>query len=282
MYVHFFVKGGLGRDWICMQADDGTNVAGKFFNITTGALGNNRTAGSGYSINDSRIIDCGDEGYLCLIRVTTTTSTTFNFTVLISTDGTTISYTGDVTKGFVARKAKVIQSASPLTDSYVTTVASTVARNADVVTPFTSASALIGQSAGTLFFWVRNTWADSVSKAISVSDGTANNRIIIDFTSGNVINALVVSGGVTQATISNASFANNTEYKVAVTYQTNKAALFVNGTKIGEDLTVTVPACDRFAFDSGAGSNPFYGGVEGVNLLPTALSDADAQTLTTI
>lgn len=276
------MRGGLNRDYFCLQLDDNTNAAGKFFNVTTGALGNDRIVGSGFAIQESRIIDLGGGEYLCLIRVTTTASATLQFTVLYSTDGTTVSYAGNVLNGFYGYSAKLIQSASPLTDSYIQTVASSVARTVDTVAPKTGVSSLIGQTQGTIFFWVKGSWADSVSKAISISDGTANNRIMIDFTTGNLINALVVSGGVTQATISNAGFVNLTEYKVAVTYQSNKAALFVNGTKIGEDLTVTVPACSRIGFDSGAGSNPFYGNIEAFTLSATALSDADAQTLTTI
>lgn len=276
------VKGGYGRDYICLQADDASNGVGRFFNITTGTLGGTRTFGSGFTLLDSKIVNLGDEGYLCMIRATTSTSTTLEFTVLLSTDGTTISYAGDTTKGFYFDKQKIIQSTAPLTDSFIQTTSASVTRNADVLTPLTSVTSLIGQTEGTIFFWVRNTWADAVSKAISISDGTANNSITLDFTTGNVINALVVSSGVTQATISNAGFSNLTEYKVAITYQNNKAALFVNGSKIGEDLTVTVPACSRIGFDSGAGSNPFYGNIESFGILKTALSDASAQSLTTI
>lgn len=280
--IEHTAKGGVGRDYICLQADDGTNGQGQFFNLTTGALGGQRTIGAGFTIVEAKIVDMGAEGYKCIIRVSSSTSSVLNVRVLLSTDGTTISYAGDITKGYYARKTTLIQSASPLTESYITTAAAGVSRTADTITALTSYSANIGQTEGTLFFWVKTTWADSVSKAVSISDGTANNRVMIDFTSGNVINALVVSGGVTQATISNASFLSLTEYKVAITYQNNKAALFVNGTKVGEDLTVTVPACSRIGFDNGAGSNPFYGNISAFSISKTALSDADAQTLTTI
>ena len=275
-------KSGLGRDYICLQSDDGTNGAGKFFNLTTGALGNNRTVGSSYSINDSQILSDGEGGYLCFIRVTTTSSTTLRFVVFSSTDGSTLSYAGDITKGFYIKEAKLIQSASPLTDSFtpISTIGGTALRPADIISELTGVTTLIGQTQGTLYFR-GNSWADSVNKGvICISDGTTNNRVLIEMTTGNLIRALVVSGGVTQADISQA-FLSGTAYKVALTYQSNKVALFINGSKIGEDLTVTVPACSSIRMDTGAGSNPFYGNIGLMSISPTALSDADAQTLTT-
>lgn len=281
-YIYSVVVKANGRDYICLQSDDGTNGAGKYFNISNGTLGNDRTIGTGYTLSDSRIINLGADGYMCMIRVTTNTATALNFRIFLSTDGSTFSYAGDVTKGFYVSRACAIQDVSPFTNSAIRSAAATQARTADAVTALTGKSALIGQAAGTIFFWVTTTWADSVSKCVSISDGTLNNRATINFTTGNVINAIVVSGGATQATIDNAGFSNLTEYKVAVTYQSNKVALFVNGSKIGEDLTVTVPACSRIGFDSGAGSAPFYGNFKAFQLSTTALSDAEAITLTTI
>lgn len=277
----YIAKGGVGRDFICLQADDGTNGQGQFFNLTTGALGGVRTIGAAFTIAESRMIDLGAEGYACIIRGTTSTSATFNFRVLISTDGTTISYAGNTSLGFYSRKSKIILAASPLTDSYITTVASTVARGVDVIPDLTGQTAQIGQTEGTIFFDFES-WADGVAKFIAITDGTAANRIGFEITTGNVIRGFVDAASVAQASISNAGLVNFTRYKVALVYRANYAALFVNGTKIGEDLTVTVPACSVISWSNGAGATPFYGKWMKRNLYKTALSDTDAQTLTTI
>lgn len=270
----------LGRDYVCMQYDNGTAIAGKFFNINNGTLGNDRTA-SGGVINNSAIKDLGSGYYLCMIDITTIASATFNFTILASTDGSTISYVGDVTKGFYILASQVCKMSGPLWNSYYRTWdASAETKSADVISSLATVSSLIGQTEGTLFLDCL-TPADGVQKNVSISDGTTDNRITIQFHTDNKIYAKLTQGSVEQASIANAAFANLTRYKIAVTYQNNKVALFVNGSKVGEDLSATVPACSSITFNDGSGSNLFYGNIYAHGIMKTALSDADAQTLTT-
>jgi hypothetical protein len=140
---------------------------------------------------------------------------------------------------------------------------------------------VIGQTQGTLYF-EGSSFVDATSKRVfTISDGTLDNRIWLEFTTANVITAGMVRNTVTQASILNAGFLSNTNYKIAVTYNSNYMAFFVNGVKIGEDLALTVPICNQIRFDAGAGTFPFYGDGKAWALYTTALTDAQAISLTT-
>ena len=266
-----------GRDWVMLSANDGTaNGVSVWFNLATGEVG--QSGVTGYTLIRSRISDAGDGWYRCSITFTTLTETTLFCAFYSATGDGITTFSGDATKGFYAWGAQ-LEEGRYLT-SYIPTTSATVSRIADYVNPLTDATSLIGQTEGTLY-WEGFSFADSTSKnLLCLSDGTLDNRIQIHLTSTNVVQGVVSNGGVTQAQISSAGFNSYDPYKVAMTYQNNKVALFVNGDKIGEDLTATIPGCSRLAFDPD-GSLPFYGNGRCWAVSKQALSDSDAITLTT-
>lgn len=269
----------LGRDWVQLQTQSGGNAIRAWFNINTGVAGSTAVIGTGWTVEGTAIESEPNGFYRISVTVTSDSTTSILCTIFSRlSDGDASTFAGDITKGFYVADVQLEQGA--YATPTIETTSATVTRIADAVTALTSITALIGQTEGTIYF-EGSSFADSTEKSLSLSDGTTNNRIVLRFTSGNVINALIVSSGGTEATISNASFTTGALYKICVVYASNRCALFVNGVKIGEDLTVTVPSCSRIGYDSGAGSNVFYGNQYMLGISKTALTDQQAIDLTT-
>lgn len=275
-----YVKGGLGRDWVLLQCASGANGAGNWFNITTGIKGAARVVGAGWTLDNASITPSANGFYRLEVNVTSGTETTIECPILISPDGSTLSYAGDVTKGFYAYGAQLEQA--PYATSYIKTEAATVSRVADAIPALTGVSSLIGQTEGTLYF-EGSSFADLSGKDITISDGTTSNYIRFTFTydAGPVYNvgATIVTGGVSQGGITR-NFTTNTNYKIAVVYKSNYFAVFADGVKVGQDLTVVVPATAQIKFAHPDNTTPFYGNIRALVLSKTALTDAEAITLT--
>jgi hypothetical protein len=268
-----------GRDWIQIGLDDNTNGVNRFFNVATGAIGTAGSFGAGFTLNNSNITAMPNGFYRCEITATSTTATSIIARLVTSTDGATTVYIGDITKGLYVTGAQLEQGS--YATSYIPTTTATVSRVADAVTALTGVSDLIGQTEGTLYFEGRS-FADGTYKQISLSDGTASNRVSLSFNNLNQIHCHIFSGGTAQTSIVNAGFITGTTYKIAIVYRSNYVALFVDGVKVAEDLTMTPPvAMSQLKFNDGGSGSIFYGEGEELMLMKTALSDADAVSLTT-
>jgi hypothetical protein len=81
----------------------------------------------------------------------------------------------------------------------------------------TGISSLIGQTEGTLFVDVI-VQVTGASQSISVSDGTASNRIDIRLTGANYIAGVGVIGGVVQFSITGTTFTQGQRLKIALAY----------------------------------------------------------------
>jgi len=126
---------------------------------------------------------------------------------------------------------------------------------------------------------------DGTFRMISISDGTDNNRVRVNYTStDNKIQSRVVVGGVTQAEISKYGFLNITDFtKIAISYKENEVKLYINGQLIGTDTSAAMPLANTFNvlnFD-GAISNNFFGNTKDLQVYTKALSDAELIKLTT-
>jgi len=88
----FFVAGGLGRDYVYAKVNDGASNFTCFFNISAGTVG---TASGG----TGSILAMPDGSYRCSIVCTVATGSGAVF-IQSASDASTISYAGDITKGF--------------------------------------------------------------------------------------------------------------------------------------------------------------------------------------
>lgn len=269
----------LGRDWVRLACTSGANGYSQWFNVALGTKGSSQIAGSGFTFDGAAVEELPDGWFKLSMTVTTDTTTTLRVNVSPTTANLVSSaYAGDITKGIYVSDHQLEVGA--YATSNIPTTTGAVAREADAITQKTGVATLIGQTEGVLTFKGSAIADSTVKNAIWVSDGTDQNGIGIVFHSDNAIHAKVIAGGVTQADITGVTFLSKTIYNVVLTYQDDKVALFIDDVKLGEDLTVTIPACSVIAVASGPdGADPFYGRIERTCISKTALSDAAAEAV---
>ena len=164
--------------------------------------------------------------------------------------------------------------------SYIPTTTASVTRNEDVCSK-TSATALIGQTEGTMF------WDGIISNAGSnvILNLTlnANNDRYIEITSGLAIKYIeyVTTTQAVISTVGNYVTLGN-RYKIAVAYKLNDFVLYVNGVQIGTDTSGTVFAADKVY--NGYNTTGYQGLIKNnsIALWKTRLTNQELVTLTTI
>ena len=168
--------------------------------------------------------------------------------------------------------------------SYIPTLASSVTRLADSASK-TGISSLINSAEGVLYAELL-TDDTNTYKFLSINDGTATGnqtRVTIGYF-GTTLYANVRVANVYQfnGSITISPQVNN---KIALKYKTNDFALWINGVEVLTDIdgtTFSTGTLTKLAFDDGAGASPFYGNVQNVMVFPSALSDTELATLTTL
>ena len=120
---------------------------------------------------------------------------------------------------------------------------------------------------------------------IQISDGTYSNRVaIINNNSSSTWRVFYRVNGVSQIDASETGLNCFETNKIAISWKLNEFKFYVNGVKITQVNSGSVNTAntfDRLEFKDILGMN-FYGNAKQVLVFPTALSDADLATLTTI
>ncbi len=165
--------------------------------------------------------------------------------------------------------------------SYIPTSGSTVTRNGEVFER-TGIADLINSAEGVLFIEMAALADSGIHRQISLNDGTNDNRVSIGLSnSSNIVSAQVVSGGAFQANKTNAMTQTNFN-KIALKWKANDMALWLNGSEVATDSSVTVPiGLDTLDFNRGDDANWFFGKVRQIQVYKTALSDTQLGALTT-
>ena len=170
--------------------------------------------------------------------------------------------------------------------SYIPTVASSVTRNADVISK-TGISSLIGQTEGTVFMQYTklnnvNNWLLSLVGA----GGVFNNAFYIatDDTKFYLI-AYTNSGSNGGRINTNITPNINQNYKIAFKYNSNSFSIFINGTKFSGTLT-GMPVCNAIYINEigqFSGTDEFHKNeFNSIQLYKTALTDTECINLTTL
>ena len=117
----------------------------------------------------------------------------------------------------------------------------------------------------------------------SISDGTTNNDIFMAFGSSanNRIRFSIASGGVNYVNEDSAVLSSG-RYKIAFAYASNDAVVYINGTQLFTDSSVTVPATSAFKFLRANDTLGFNGTINQQLLFKTRLTNAELASLTTI
>ena len=165
--------------------------------------------------------------------------------------------------------------------SYIPTYGSSVTRVPDA-SSVTGVSSLIGQTEGTLFVDIDlkgTTNSDQIY--IEVNDGTALNKIYIGLYSIYSLFRVVLAGS--ELVNINNTLAVGNRYKMALTYKSNSVKAFINGSKIGEDTSASIPSCSTINLNTNASGQSYAQvNMQESLVLPTALTDQEAIDLTTI
>ena len=240
-------------------------------------------SGSGTVSNTSvaTIQNFGNGWYRCTYTFTATSSVNFRQNIY-SVSGTTNSFVGDVTKGFIVWGAQ-LETGSVAT-SYIPTTAGTGSRSADVVSVSGAVSGSIGQTEGVVYAQVdlRN-WTAS-GRVLAISNGTSDARVMIQVGANRTLQAVVTAASGEVANIATASGQVNGIYKCAVAYASGDFAFYVNGNQIGTDSSGAVPACNNVALgkiETSASTNFLNDRILAGALYNTRLLNADLATLTT-
>lgn len=260
--ISFFAKKGTANVFIIQEAFYfGTNVV---FDLNTGTI----TSGTG------KIENYGNGWYRCSMQITYGVGQHVSSWVL-----------RNYQTGYIYLWGAQIELGSYST-SYIPTTTASVTRNADVINK-TSVSALIGQTEGTLYSEIKvNKLIGAASRYIfHISDGTANNRIYIAFSSAasNVLRARIFSGGTLQCSINSSTITATGTYKLALAYKNNDIVFYINGVQIGTDTSATIPTCSRVDLGQNyANASQFNDGINNANIWKTRLTDAECIALTTL
>ena len=167
--------------------------------------------------------------------------------------------------------------------SYIPTVASTVTRNADVISK-SGISSLINSQEGVFFCEIKSDANDSSPRGLSLNDGTIDNRLVFRYQSTNQIRAIVQVGAVVQYSFV-ANLTNSLQFiKIALKYKNNDFKLFINGVLVNSTTTgviFTENVLSNLFFNDGI-SNPFFGNAKQIIVFPTQLTDQQCIELTTL
>ena len=177
----------------------------------------------------------------------------------------------------------------PIATSYIPTTTASVTRNKDDIT-LGSASSLIGQTEGTLYVevdWRRAVGAGQV--LLEVNSGGSDRVIIYQVANVEDFRMLIISNGSTVTNQGESSSSYSGVKKFAFTYSsagTGKSVLYVDGADVSTDTDVAI-AFSSTLTDVRLGQDVNFIGqanmwIRAAALFPRALSEAEAEALTTV
>lgn len=184
---------------------------------------------------------------------------------------------------FVFLWGAMIQQNTFLT-SYIKTTDTQVTRTEDVCQD-SGNLALFNSAEGSMFVDIQKSIKDSSSGRITISDGSSFNRVTIGKETNNSQFRLFVAH--TNGTIDAQKYTNvdfDVRNKFIITWKLNDFKFYQNGFLIHIDISGSVPTgLNAFAFnENNLGSQDFFGQINNVQYYNTAISQTEAQALTTI
>jgi hypothetical protein len=206
---------------------------------------------------------------------------TFILYPAISINGTSINSNAQGSNVFWGSQFEV--GAYPT--SYIPTVASSVTRNADVISK-TGISSLIGQTEGTIFLEADIQKRNASDFYIGISNGySLGEAIYLNQPSSGNLNVLFRTGVLTPTISILSANWNAGNNKIAIAYNSTLGEVFINGVSKGTVALTAVPTCNQIALASRTDSP---GGLIGAGpykqaiLFKTRLTNTELAQLTTL
>ena len=163
--------------------------------------------------------------------------------------------------------------------SYIPTAGTTITRAAETCN---NSKPSVNSTEGVLYAEIAALADDLTFRAIALSDGTFDNRVLIRYrNSSDNINVLIEANDTPilnqlyqMSDITNFS-------KIAFKYKSGDLAIWVDGQEVFSGTnTFSNLSINKLAFDGGTGADDFYGKVKGLAVYNEALTDAQLIELT--
>tara|TARA_R110002153_G_scaffold59259_2_gene161949 strand:- start:2431 stop:3645 length:1215 start_codon:yes stop_codon:yes gene_type:complete len=266
----FIKKGTINKAFLAFNSNLSQSVV---FDLENGTV-----ISQGNQIDSSQIEEFKNGWYRC--SFTHTATTTGNLFYRLGTYVSGLNYLGTGVDFINIFGMQLEQQSYPT--SYISTNGSAVTRNADTCFGAGDSSTFNG-SQGVIMVEM-SALIDIGTKAIAITDGTANNIITIRYSNSQIQGIYVNSANSTTYQI-NYTASNVKDFtKVAFSYQSGSLKLYVNGTLIQNIALVVndIPDWNTLQFNIGNGTQIFYGNTKQIQYFDTALTNAELQELTTI
>lgn len=215
----------------------------------------------------------------------TTTPTRYFIEATFTTTPSNVAYRIDLdgvsSNQYIYAWGKQVEAGSYAT-SYIPTQGSIGTRNRESCEQ-TPPSSIIGQTEGTLYAELGNIPNNAIDDVfIELSDGTSNNRILFYAdANGHIRNQIKSNGSISSLINTNVDVSSN--MKIAITYKTNEAKVFINGVQYGgTDTSVVVPSVSKINLENYTGTRSQSSSLKETKLYDTALTDQELINLTTI
>lgn len=283
-FVVFYAK-RITRDWVFFSDFNGFQVfaVSVWFNLATGVVG---TANPG--VINPRMVHQGNGVYECSFHFVATggTGTQCDYRIAAATADNTFTYAGTLNQRSIAVMAAQWGLGRIIPTPIVNNTDIAVTRLADAII-LTGASALIGQTEGTIFIEAQlhgQSFSDGIPRMLaSISDGTGNNRIEI-YRFNNQIWYDNRVGGAEQfsATVFTITDFTGQTIKLAISYTINNVKVFINGALRNTDTAALIPACNRLAIGCNRDGSSQWNGLIRPVLLGPLFTDSECIALATI
>ena len=268
--VSFFAK-AEERRYISVFIGGDPSGGGATFDVQDGII--SLTSGG----TDASIVKLSNGWFRCSLTSTKVASTAVYY--CLRTDGNAVNiqtYQGDGTSGMYLWGFQTVVGQSFPT-SYIKTTSSAVTRLAETATGSGDA-ATFNDSEGVLY--VEMNAFDNTSR-ISLSDGSASNRVSFKITDGNIDFQYRVGGIYSYRVDVNVD--NSNTNKIAMSFNNGVFVGYLNGVAIGSPISgasLGQGVLDRLNFNDGGSSDNFYGNVKDLRVYNTALTSLELETIT--
>ena len=205
-------------------------------------LGNGVVSSSGADVDAAGIVPCGDGWYRIWLAATSDSNGgAYVAGIYAMNSGANLSFAGDGTSGYVVWGRQIEVGASP--SSYCRTETGAAVRQGDTCfVDGASFSENFNASEGTVFaeFVIPSLGSDTMH-LLHLGDGTADNCIRLDLLPTGDVAIVIISGGVTQATVIGGSYQPGTLCKVAAAFSASGISIGLNGALVADVTTVSMP-----------------------------------------
>ncbi|MDC1406615.1 hypothetical protein N8314_03610 [Akkermansiaceae bacterium] len=257
---------------------------GDFFTIRGAFFDTNFQIGfdleNGTSQVGGEIYDAGNGWYRCSVSWTLSNIDTNGYFYFYSSS-TLGGVDGVIGNEFYMWGAQL--EALPYATSYIPTSGTTATRLGEIVNNGGDVNTFNSEEG--VLFWEGSNVLEDGFKGINISDGTTQNRVGFVYWNTSSIRFRYVKDNVLQSDFYYEELDYSVNLKIAMSWKENNVRIYINGTKVNEDLIATMQppnTMDTLIFADGSTANNFYGKTKQLQVFKTALTDLELTELTTI